>query len=153
MTESTPAGAMPVVASATLAQSYPVGPWWAPYRLPFGVDARGAGVCFDGEGGATPPPPAAPPAAPPAQPPAAPPATPPATGDPELGDAGRRAIAAERAAAAEARAAADNARYRAAWQEHHAHELDPWGLPVASVQKPDPWVRKLPSGGTATMIR
>lgn len=53
----------------------------------------------------------------------------------------------------DAKTAADNARYRATWQEHHAHELDPLGLPVASVQKPDPWVRKLPSGGTATMIR
>jgi len=53
----------------------------------------------------------------------------------------------------DAKAAADNARYRAAWQEHHAHELDSWGLPVASVQKPNPIVRKLPSGGTATMIR
>lgn len=53
----------------------------------------------------------------------------------------------------DAKAAADNARYRAEWQEHHAHELDSWGLPVASVQKPNPIVRKLPSGGTATMIR
>lgn len=53
----------------------------------------------------------------------------------------------------DARAAADNARYRAEWQEHHARELEPWGLPVASVQKPTPWVRRLPSGGTATMIR
>ncbi len=55
--------------------------------------------------------------------------------------------------AIDAKSAADNARYRAAWQEHHAHELDSWGLPVASVQKPDPRVRRLPSGGTATMIR
>ena len=53
----------------------------------------------------------------------------------------------------DARAAADNARYRAAWQEHHAHELDSWGLPVASVQKPVPIVRILPDGRKATMIR
>jgi hypothetical protein len=38
--------------------------------------------------------------------------------------------------AIDTKAAADNARYRAAWREHHAHELDSWGLPVASVQKP-----------------
>lgn len=55
--------------------------------------------------------------------------------------------------AADAKAAADNARYRAAWQEHHAHELDSWGLPVASVQKPVPIVRILPDGRKATMIR
>ena len=40
--------------------------------------------------------------------------------------------------------AADNARYRAAWQEHHARELEPWGLPVASVQKPKPVVHDMP---------
>ena len=32
--------------------------------------------------------------------------------------------------AADAKAAADNARYKREWQEHHARELDPWGLPI-----------------------
>ena len=95
-----PGGAMPLAAGATPAQSYPVGPQWAPYRLPFGIDARGVGVCFEGEGGATPPAPPAPPATPPATPPAPP--APPATGDAELGEAGRKAIATERKAARDA---------------------------------------------------
>ena len=55
--------------------------------------------------------------------------------------------------AIEAKIAADNARYRAAWREHHEHELDSWGLPVASKQKPMPIVRVLPDGRKATMIR
>ena len=55
--------------------------------------------------------------------------------------------------AMEAKAAADNARYRAAWKEHHDAELESWGLPVASVQKPTPIVRVLPDGRKATMIR
>ena len=102
--ETTPAGAMPVAAGATPVQSYPVGPVWSTYRLPHpgSIGARAVGVCFEGEpaaGGATPPPPA-PPAAPPA-PPVDPPA-PPATGEPEIGEAGRRAIAAERKTAKEA---------------------------------------------------
>jgi hypothetical protein len=33
------------------------------------------------------------------------------------------------------------------------YEYDFRGLPVASVQKPTPWVRVLPGGGTATMVR
>ena len=107
MPDNIPAGAMPVVAGATPAQSYPVGPAWATYRLPFNhgsIGARAAGVCFDGEpaaGGATPPAPGAPAAPPAGDPPATPP-TPPATGDPEIGEAGRRAIAAERKTAKEA---------------------------------------------------
>ena len=107
MNSNNPAGAMPVVAGATPAQSYPVGPVWAAYRLPFpgSIGARAAGVCFEGEpaaGGANPPAPA-PPGAPPAgAPPATPPAAPPATGEPEIGEAGKRAIAAERKAAKEA---------------------------------------------------
>jgi hypothetical protein len=98
------AGAMPVAAGAMPAQSYPTGPVWASYKLPFPgtCGARDAGVCFEGESdGATP---AAPPAnsAPPAPPaaPATPP--PPATGDDGLGEAGKKAIAAERKAAKEA---------------------------------------------------
>ncbi len=102
---TTPAGAMPVVAGATPAQSYPVGPAWATYRLPFpgSIGARAAGVCFEGEpgSGATPPAGTAP-ATPPAGAPPATPPTPPATGDPEIGEAGRRAIAAERKTAKEA---------------------------------------------------
>lgn len=52
----TPAGAMPVVESATLSQSYPFGPWFAPYRVPRPgmngiVDPRAVGITFEGEGG------------------------------------------------------------------------------------------------------
>lgn len=94
---------MPVVTGATPAQSYPTGPVWAAYRVPSlgSFSAREAGVCFEGEpapGGATPP--AATPPATPA--PAAAPQDPPATGEPEIGEAGKRAIAAERKAAKEA---------------------------------------------------
>ena len=100
----TRAGAMPVVAGATPAQSYPVGPAWATYRLPFpgSIGARAAGVCFEGEpaaGGATPPAATGAPATPPAGSPPATPLAPPATGEPEMGEAGRRAIKAERDAA------------------------------------------------------
>ncbi len=50
------AGATPVVASATLAQSYPFGPWWAQYRVPRPgmngmIDPRALGIVFEGEGG------------------------------------------------------------------------------------------------------
>lgn len=106
------AGAMPVAASAMLAQSYPFGPGFAAYRLPFlgtnGIGSRELGVCLEGEptGGATPPagdPPPAPTSDPPKDPPPAP-----ATGDPEgLGDAGKRALEAERA---RAKAAEDRAK-------------------------------------------
>lgn len=114
--QTTPAGAMPVAASAMLAQSYPSGPVFAAYRLPYpgAPGAREAGVCFEGEpgtGGATPPAGGTPPT-PPAGDPPPPPPTPPATGDPgDLGDAGKRALAEERAArkAAE-KLAADNAK-------------------------------------------
>lgn len=89
---------------------YPVGPVWAPYRLPFAgarglIDPRLAGVAFEGEpggDGATPPA-----GQPPATPPATPPTAPPATGAPDpdadgmTTDAGRRALAAERKRAAE----------------------------------------------------
>lgn len=49
------AGAMPVVESATLSQSYPFGPWFAPYRVPRPgtsglVDPRAVGILFEGEG-------------------------------------------------------------------------------------------------------
>ena len=97
-----PAGAMPVVLDAMSSQSRPS--VWASYRLPFpgALPARDAGVCFDGEpGGATPP---AAPATTPSVTPPAPPATP-ATGEPELGDAGKAAIAAERKTAKDAQAA------------------------------------------------
>lgn len=52
--ENTPAGAMPVVESATLSQSYPFGPWFAPYRVPRAgtsglVDPRMVGITFEGE--------------------------------------------------------------------------------------------------------
>lgn len=85
---------------------YRVGPVWATYRLPFGatgfVTPREAGIAFEGEPagtGATPPPSGQPTG----QPPAANPPTPPATGDGDgLGDAGKRAIEAERAARREA---------------------------------------------------
>lgn len=93
--------------SATQTQhSYPIGPGWAVYRLPFpgtsGVNPRDVGIVFEGEpgDGANPPagnPPEAPkpPAAPPAPPaPEAP--KPPATGDEALGEAGLRALKAER---------------------------------------------------------
>lgn len=101
---TTPGSAMLPAASAMLAQSYPVGPGWAAYRLPFPstVSAREVGVCFEGEpaGGATPPA-ATPPATPPAAPSATPPATP-ATGEPAepeaLGEAGKKALREERAA-------------------------------------------------------
>lgn len=106
MSETTIAGAMPVAAGATPAQSYPAGPGWAAYRLPFpaSIAARAVGVCFEGEpaaAGANPP--AATPSTtpPPATPPATPP-TPPATGEPEIGEAGKKAIAAERKAAKDA---------------------------------------------------
>ncbi len=110
MGSKNPAGAMPVAAGAMPVQSYPVGPAWAAYRLPFpnALPARDVGVCFEGEpapGGANPPaatPPASPP---PAPPPAAPPAPLP-TGEPaepaDLGEAGKKAIAAERKAARDA---------------------------------------------------
>lgn len=52
----------------------------------------------------------------------------------------------------DAKTVADNARYRAEWQDHHAHELDSWGLPV--VPEGSRYYRRiLPNGGTATMIR
>lgn len=96
-------------ASAMLAQSYPVGPGWAAYRLPFPspISAREVGVCFEGEpaGGANPPATGNPPATPPSSAPATPPATPPippATGEPSepegLGEAGKKALREERAA-------------------------------------------------------
>jgi hypothetical protein len=102
MSETTkPAGAMPVAVGAMPAQSYPTGPVWATYRLPFpgAIGAREAGVCFEGEAGAAIAPAA--PAGSPAVPPT-PPVTPLATGDPELGEAGKKAIAAERKAARDA---------------------------------------------------
>jgi hypothetical protein len=109
MSETTiPAGAMPVAVGAMPTQSYPIGPAWAAYRLPFpgAIGAREAGVCFDGEAGAATAPATPPATPPPATPPAAPPVTPtaPATGDddPGLGEAGKKAIAAERKAAREA---------------------------------------------------
>lgn len=91
-------GAMPT-------QSYPTGPAWAAYRVPFhgSISARESGVCFDGEpapGGATPPAAGAPATPAPATPPATP--VPPATGEPEIGEAGKRAIAAERKTAKDA---------------------------------------------------
>jgi hypothetical protein len=104
---------MPVAEGATPSQSYPTGPVWAAYRLPFpgAIDARDAAVCFEGAApGATPaaPAPANPaspvtPPAPTVTPPTSP--APPATGDddPALGEAGKRAIAAERKTAKEAR--------------------------------------------------
>lgn len=54
--QTTPAGAMPVVASATLAQSYPFGPGFAAYRLPCPglngiVSPREIGIGFEGEAG------------------------------------------------------------------------------------------------------
>jgi hypothetical protein len=103
MSETTYAGAMPVAVGAMPTQSYPIGPVWAAYRLPFpgAIGARELGVCFEGEAGAaiaatTPPATPAPPAVPPATP------VTPATGDPELGEAGKKAIAAERKTAKEA---------------------------------------------------
>ena len=53
----------------------------------------------------------------------------------------------------DAKAAADNARYKAMCQLERRLELESWGLPVASVQKPVPIVRVLPDGRKATMIR
>lgn len=101
--QTTPAGAMPVAASAMLAQSYPFGPGYAAYRLPFpaanAIGSRAAGVCFEGEpgGGANPPAGDPPPAPAPTPPTPTPP--PPATGDPDaLGDPGKRALEAERTA-------------------------------------------------------
>jgi hypothetical protein len=93
---------MPVAAGAMPTQSYPTGPVWAAYKLPFpgAIGAREAGVCFEGEAGAAIAPAAPATPAPPAVPAA--PATPPATGDPELGEAGKKAIAAERKSAKEA---------------------------------------------------
>lgn len=98
---TTPAGATPVVPDAMPGQSYPTGPVWAAYRVPFHgpISARESGVCFEGEpapGGATPPAPGTPATPPPATP------EPPATGEPDLGEAGKKAIAAERKAAKEA---------------------------------------------------
>jgi hypothetical protein len=97
--KSTFGSAMLPAVGATPAQSYPVGPAWATYRLPFpgSIGARAAGVCFEGDGGPPPPPPTTPPVTPP-------PTTtpPPATGDGDLGEAGRRAIAAERKTAKDA---------------------------------------------------
>ncbi len=109
MSETTKSGgAMPLEVGAMPTQSYPTGPAWAAYRLPFpgAIGAREAGVCFDGEPGSATPPPPPPATTPPAATP--PPAVtpPPATGDPELGEAGKKAIAAERAAAKEATARA-----------------------------------------------
>jgi hypothetical protein len=102
---TTSVGAIPIAAGATPTQSYPTGPVWAAYRVPHlgSIGAREAGVCFEGEpgSGATPPagtPPATPPTG---NPPTTPPTTP-ATGEPEIGEAGRRAIAAERKTAKEA---------------------------------------------------
>lgn len=97
------AGAMPAVEGATPSQSYPSGPQFAAYRLPFPgangqIGSRGAGVCLEGEpaGGATPPATGTPPAAG-SEPPALP--TPPAKGDDgALGDAGKRALEQERTA-------------------------------------------------------
>jgi hypothetical protein len=108
--QTTPAGAMPVAAGAMPTQSYPVGPGWAAYRLPFltSISARDAGVWFEGEpaAGATPAAPGTPAAPPPTTPPASqPPSPPPATGEPELGEAGKKAIAAERKTAKEAQEA------------------------------------------------
>jgi hypothetical protein len=112
--QTTPADAMPVVSDATSDQSYPFGPEFAAYRLPFPaanamIGSRAAGVCLEGEpsGGANPPagdPPPTPTPTPPTEPP-----PPPATGDPEMAtDAGKRALDAERtrAKAAEDRAKA-----------------------------------------------
>jgi hypothetical protein len=52
------AGAMPVAGGAMPPQSYPFGPVWAPYRLPFPgangvVTPREIGISFEGEAGAT----------------------------------------------------------------------------------------------------
>lgn len=53
-TRKTPAGATPVAESAMLSQSYPFGPWWAPYRVPRPgmnglVDPRAVGIVFRGD--------------------------------------------------------------------------------------------------------
>jgi hypothetical protein len=55
--------------------------------------------------------------------------------------------------AMEMKAKIDNDRHRAEVRNELSAELQPLGLPVASVQKPTPWVRVLPGGGTATMVR
>ena len=52
------AGAMPVAEGATPSQSYPFGPAWAPYRLPLPglngvVTPREIGIGFEGEAGTT----------------------------------------------------------------------------------------------------
>jgi hypothetical protein len=109
---TTSAGAMPVAEGAMPSQSYPTGPVWAAYRLPFpgSCGARDAGVCFEGEaagatsaagatGAAATTSTAATTAAAPA---ATTTAAAPATGEAELGEAGKKAIAAERKAAKEA---------------------------------------------------
>jgi hypothetical protein len=109
------AGAIPVASGAMSGQSYPSGPGWAGYRLPWPaaqdhITARMAGIGFDGEpgaGGATPPAGDAGTAGAGT----ATGSTPPATGDDGLGDAGKRALneerTARRAAEAAARTAAD----------------------------------------------
>lgn len=100
-TNDSSAGATPVAGGAMPSQSYPTGSVFAAYRLPYpgAIGAREAGVCFEGEpaGGATPPADGAPPTPPAGAAPAEPP-TPPATGDGALGDAGKRALEAERTA-------------------------------------------------------
>jgi len=105
---TTPGSAMLPAAGATLAQSYPIGPGWAAYRLPFptSISARDAGVWFEGEAGeATSTASATQTTTTPATTTAPPQVTttaPPATGDAELGEAGKKAIAAERKAAKDA---------------------------------------------------
>lgn len=95
---SNAAGAKPGESATRTQHSYPTGPAWAGYRLPFagaaGVSPRDVGIVFEGEpGGGANPPPANP------EPPKPPdPTPPPAKGpdDPELGDAGKEAIRRER---------------------------------------------------------
>lgn len=121
-------GAMPGESATQTQHSYPFGSGWAAYRLPFpgtsGLSPRDVGIVFEGEpdGGATPPSggtePPKPPAAPPAPPAQPDPPKPPATGDDDgLGEAGKRALQAERTA----RAAAEKelADLKAAGQTDH----------------------------------
>jgi hypothetical protein len=92
------AGAKPGESATRTQHSYPIGPEWAAYRLPFpgmsGISPRDVGIVFEGEpdGGANPPAGNPDPPKPPEPP------KPPAKGDddPELGDAGKEAIRRER---------------------------------------------------------
>ena len=114
MDTTTPGSAMLPAAGATPTQSYPVGPGWAAYRLPFlgSIDARAAGVCFEGEAGEATSTASTTQTAPATTTVTTAPTTstpPPATGDAELGEAGKKAIAAERKTAREAQDALKSA--------------------------------------------